>query len=153
MTAARRLKVLVPVDFSVGTRAALRGLDVLSGRALALHLAHVVDPLHFAAPPAPAWVDDIAEREHVARRALDRIAVQLRCRLGSALEVRQHVVVAGSAHVAICDLADKLRVDLIVIATHDRTGVQHLLLGSVAERVLRHAGRPVLAVPVTRGRG
>lgn len=150
MTArARRRKVLLPIDFSAGTRAAIRGLDVLVGRRpFAVHLVHVLEPLHFAAPPAPAWVDDLVGRERDARRALDRVAAELRRRFGRSVEIRHHVVAAGSAPDAICKLADKLGVELIVIATRGRTGLPHLLLGSVAERVIRHARRPVLALPL-----
>ena len=48
---------------------------------------------------------------------------------------------------AICDYAVKHDVDLIVIGTHGRTGVSRLLIGSVAEKVVRHASCPVLVVP------
>ena len=47
----------------------------------------------------------------------------------------------------ICNLAEQSDVDLIITATHGRTGFKHLLIGSVAERVVRHAPRSVLVVP------
>jgi universal stress protein A len=55
-------------------------------------------------------------------------------------------VVFGPAYLAITDAALRHRADLIVLATHGRTGLQHLLLGSVAERVARIAACPVLTV-------
>ena len=53
----------------------------------------------------------------------------------------------ASAPLAICDYADKHGVDLIVIGTHGRTGMTRLMIGSVAEKVVRHAGCAVLVVP------
>jgi nucleotide-binding universal stress UspA family protein len=57
-------------------------------------------------------------------------------------------VVFGPAYVAITDAAERHRADLIALATHGRTGLKHLLLGSVAERVARTAACPVLTVRV-----
>ena len=53
---------------------------------------------------------------------------------------------AGAADEVICWIAQELRCDLIVMGTHGRTGLKHLLFGSVAEYVLRHARCPVLTV-------
>ncbi|MFN2257865.1 MAG: universal stress protein [Desulfuromonadaceae bacterium] len=47
----------------------------------------------------------------------------------------------------INEVARKENVDLIVVGTHGRTGISHVVLGSTAERVMRKAGRPVLTVP------
>ena len=52
----------------------------------------------------------------------------------------------------IVDVAKEINADLIVMASHGRSGVSRVLLGSVAERVLRHAPCPVLIVPVGRTR-
>ena len=57
-------------------------------------------------------------------------------------------VVFGPAYLAITDAALRHKADLIVLATHGRTGLRHLLLGSVAERVARTAECPVLTVRV-----
>src|SRR5262249_7345095 len=58
----------------------------------------------------------------------------------------------GSGHPAIADTAKQTKADLIVMATHGRTGLSHLLLGSVAERVVRAATCPVLTLHPGRGR-
>lgn len=55
-------------------------------------------------------------------------------------------LVSGSPHRAIVDYAAEAGVDLTVVGTHGRTGVDRLLLGSAAERVVRTAGTPVLAL-------
>ena len=55
-------------------------------------------------------------------------------------------VTAGDPAEAIVRMAEELGIDLIVMATHGRTGLPHILLGSVAEKVLRHAPCPVLTI-------
>lgn len=55
-------------------------------------------------------------------------------------------VIHGSAAIEICNAANE-DVDLIVISTHGRTGLGHVLLGSVAEHVVRYAHCPVLVIP------
>jgi universal stress protein A len=141
--------VLAPTDFSPGSRAAVQQLERLwpAGTHARVHLVHVLEPLGFAAPPAPIWIDYNLAREDDARRRLDRVAARLRQRLGPAVKVAMHVPV-GVAHNEICRLAAKLRADLIVLGTHGRTGLTHVLVGSVAERVVRHARCPVLTVPL-----
>jgi nucleotide-binding universal stress UspA family protein len=151
--------IIVPVDFSAGSRAALRELERLlpSGVRVQIHLVHVLEPL--ASLPPPIWGNSPEERkrwrhyrkehERRARRQLERIAARLPRALRSTASVVVHVL-AGSPYATICRFAGELRADLIVIGTHGRTGLKGFLLGSVAERVLRRAGRPVLAVPLHR---
>ena len=64
-----------------------------------------------------------------------------------AAEMRERALLrAGSAFDEICEAARKGKADLIIIATHGHTGLKHVFLGSTAERVVRHAPRPVLVV-------
>lgn len=65
------------------------------------------------------------------------------------VELRQ-VVEMGAPFQNIVDIADKENVDLIVIATHGRTGVDHMMMGSVAEKVVARAACPVLVIPRRR---
>src|SRR5205085_1160246 len=66
---------------------------------------------------------------------------------GVAESLVEHAIVrSGAAHTQIADLAEKLGADLIVISTHGNTGIKHVLMGSTAERVVRHARCPVLVV-------
>ena len=60
--------------------------------------------------------------------------------------------ILGDARELILDRAKHLPADLIVMGTHGRRGFQHLLLGSVAEAVVRHAPCPVLVVPQAKVR-
>jgi nucleotide-binding universal stress UspA family protein len=65
------------------------------------------------------------------------------------VEVRQKVEI-GAAHVNIADLAGREAVDLVIMSTHGRTGLDHILLGSVTEKVIAHAPCPVMAVPAPK---
>lgn len=142
-------KVLVATDFSAGSRAALRAVEKLrgDGNRIDLHLIHVLEPLHFSAPPPPLLAGYEVGREREASRLLDRLAARIRRQFGTSVRVTEHVVL-GAAATAICRLGAKIAADLIIVGTHGRTGVQHAFLGSVAERVVRLAKRPVLTVPL-----
>jgi glycine betaine transporter len=142
-------KLLVATDFSAGSRAALQTVEKLcsAGDRMELNLVHVLEPLSFTPPPPPFWIDYEVRREREARRLLDRLATRVRRKLGANVRVKTHVL-PGAAYAAICRLAAKLAPDLIVVGTHGRTGMKHALLGSVAERVVRHAKRPVVTVPI-----
>ncbi len=56
-------------------------------------------------------------------------------------------ITMGRAAEEICNYAEEKKIDLIIASTHGRTGFMHVLIGSVAERVVRHARSPVLVVP------
>jgi nucleotide-binding universal stress UspA family protein len=141
-------RIVVATDFSPGSQAALGALEALSsqGRALDVHLVHVIEPLMFAAPAAPIWIDYDRARVDDARAQLTRLAGILERRLGASARVRTHFA-TGPAAAEICRAADTFRADLVIVGTHGRTGLRRAMIGSVAERVVRHAGRPVLAVP------
>jgi nucleotide-binding universal stress UspA family protein len=65
------------------------------------------------------------------------------------VEVRQKIEL-GNPYSNIADLAEREAVDLIVMSTHGRTGLDHILLGSVTEKVIAHAPCPVLAIPAPK---
>ena len=67
-------------------------------------------------------------------------------RLGDLAKVKTALVVSESPAKGIVDYAEKEGVDLIVISTHGRTGLRRMMIGSVAERVVRHAHCPVLTL-------
>ncbi len=83
----------------------------------------------------------------------DELQEESRIRLEEMLgEARKHEVeaetllVEGAPHRTVLEEAERLGVDLIVVGTHGRTGVEHLLLGSTAEKIIRHSPVPVLVV-------
>ena len=138
-------RILVPTDFSECSDAALR-----YGRALAnafgatLHVMHVVqDPYTqpWAAEAFPAPLGDL----------LDQWQEQARTRImnGIPKSEHDHVIVTsiiGTPFMEIVGYASQQRIDLIVIGTHGRGPIGHMLLGSVAEKVVRKAPCPVLTV-------
>jgi len=146
-------RILVPTDFS---RSSLKAVDYAVELAKQNHaeliLVHIIEPMNYAVPrylPEPTAL--LEEQRKQAQDALDRLTERViarypRCR---------SEVHLGVVYQRIAELARTLKTDLIVIATHGRTGLAHLLIGSVAERVVRMAPCPVLTVrspllPATR---
>ena len=139
-------KILVPVDFSACSAEAVRVAAELSARfEAALTIVHVYDPLVYALPdgftfmPQPA-VDQLLQAFH------DQLAqTKLQALEAGATRVETQVL-QGFVAGAIVERAARGSFDLIVLGTHGRTGMQHLLIGSTAERVVRLAACPVLTV-------
>jgi universal stress protein A len=138
---------VVPVDFSTCSRAALaRAKELAPTFGARLTLVHVLDENYYAfTPPGlpplpPAYVSDLEER---LRGHLDAEAAELR-NAGVPCDVE---VVRGHPVDALLDYLGRTKPALVVMGTHGRTGFAHALLGSVVERVVRRAGRPVLVVP------
>ena len=141
-------KILVPTDFSETADAALDYAKVLAGQlGASLHLLHVfADPYAVGAfapdvyvPPPPS----------LRERAIEDARACLKERLSADEEERfgaTWAIASGLTAKQIVEFADENAMDLIVMGTHGRRGVAHLLLGSVAEHVVRTAACPVLTV-------
>jgi universal stress protein A len=141
---------LVPVDFSEDAEQALeyaiRLAKKLSARLTLLHVIHSV-PLWTEGDMGRALPDTyLSELEAVAQRHL----AQLRQRVVDAGLTGDMLVVHGVPFQTIIDIAGNRQINLIIMGTHGRTGLRHVLLGSVAEKVIRLAPCPVL---VTRHTG
>jgi len=140
--------ILVATDFSEPSDAALT-----YGRALArtfgatLHVVHVVGSVPTLVYGAEAYAASMPELqrelEDGARKQLADLLVDNDKR---PLPVRPVVITSNAPAQAIVDYAALKRIDLIVTGTQGRGGVAHLLMGSVAERVVRSAPCPVLTV-------
>ena len=137
--------ILAPVDFSDGTETVVEWAAHLAeehgSRMTLLHAYHF--PLEFqqlegAHIPADFWSSVRAEAES----SLERLAEPLRA---GGVET-EAAVCEGYAATVIIDEAASRDVDLIVIGTHGLSGLKHLLLGSIAERVVQKAHCPVLTV-------
>jgi len=102
-------------------------------------LFHVV-PMPMEAMGQPLMVEPITGAEEDARKRLNRIASES---LAHSYEI---VVVTGDPAASIIVAAQEHAADLIVMATHGRTGLSHFFLGSVAERVVRESSVPVMTV-------
>lgn len=136
--------ILCPVDFSESTAFGLQVAESLAKRFTArITLLHVLPALQLTFR-VPVDAEDLYEQwEREAQAQLDELIADSRGR-GVAIKGR---VGRGSAFHEIADVAEDAEVDLVVLPTRSRAGLDHLLYGSVAERVVRASRRPVLAVP------
>lgn len=139
-------RILVPLDFSEPSRRAMRFAREWAARFDSeVCLLNVLEPIGTmaafgtvpVAPPMPPvnFHDDV-------RAELEKLVEQ---EFPDAAKVSVHLR-EGVAYDEIVNAARDLGVDLIIIATHGRTGLAHALMGSTAERVVRHATCPVLTL-------
>ena len=138
--------ILAPIDFSDPALDALKtAADLASRFGAALLLVHVVP----AVPKLPTGVSIFKEGEYDDRlhaEAAKRMADLSATYAQSGLSVRSEVGTADDVGMEIVRIGEEQRVGLIVIATHGATGWKDLVLGSVAEKVVRLARSPVLVL-------
>lgn len=139
-------RILVPIDFSERSEQALWfAAELAQSYRGQLTLLHVVEevalPGVYGLDPVPVNTPDVMAR---ARASLDDLVQQLPDDVPATA-----VVMPGHAARDILAYADEQDTDLIVIATHGRTGIEHLLLGSVTEKVVRLAPCPVCTMRST----
>lgn len=138
-------RILVPTDFSVDADAAFRyALELARTFQAEIHLLYVVDnPLSAGMWSSEIYAAEIAGLQvNLVRDAEERLK-QL---VPAGVERVSTEVRTGSPTAQILDTACDRGSDLIVMGTHGRTGIAHVVMGSVAERVLRQAPCPVLAL-------
>ena len=140
-------RILVPIDFSPPSRDALVYAAALADKVEAeLFLLHVVQDLAVFLPDAvtvtPVALPPIEQLTAAVRKGLTRFLRE------SQLEGRpvQEEVREGPPHAEIVSFAAEAGIDLIVMGTHGRGGLRHMLLGSVTEKVVRSAPCQVLTV-------
>ncbi len=136
--------ILVPVDFSKESLKAVRyAIPFAEQFGAGLILVNVVEPLAFADISAFPLAMENERVMELCRKKLESIARQRAVPPGI---IRKTLVRQGQAFQEISDAARTLKADLIILATHGYTGIKHVVLGSTAERVVRHAPCPVLVV-------
>ena len=138
-------RILVPIDFSESSQKALGRAAALARRfAARITLLHVVVPIpvsnEYPFGPAPMQYQDDA----AIRSLEDQLSALGRKEAGD--HVSEVIVRCGAAFNEIARAAEELDIDLIVLSTHGYTGLKHILLGSTAERVVRHAPCAVLVL-------
>lgn len=150
----RPKRILCPTDFSQHARYAIR-----RAAAMARASGAEIILLHVFPQSTPGGVNEdsyllanwrqlMKREEERAKAALEREA---RSRLLEGIKVKT-LLGAGSPYREIDRIASRMHADLIVISTHGTTGMLHLVMGSVAERVVRHAPCSVLVVKPPRRR-
>ena len=136
-------RILVPTDFSEhGEKAVRYGAAMAQKLAAELHLLHVVQPTPMMYEEGMYFPTDTDEQSEAA--ATQQLA-GLQVAGAEGVNVIRRVV-RGAPFVEILRYAKENSVNLIVIGTHGRGAIAHMLLGSVAERVVRKASCPVLVV-------
>jgi nucleotide-binding universal stress UspA family protein len=140
-------RILVPTDFSKWSRNALTyGVAFAEKFGAEIHLLHVVQDLALFIPEAvmmaPPMAPPVEQFISSARAALERVVQDLAL---PALRIVPEVA-EGVPFTEIVRCAREKDIDLIVMGTHGHTGLAHMLLGSVAEKVVRKAPCPVLTV-------
>ena len=138
-------RILCPIDFSETSVHAVEHAVAMArwhdARLLALH---VYPPIFVPIPSLPDIPDRVPDEE--IRAARDRACAFVKAAGAAGMPVDVHVVVGHAAATILAEAAAR-QTDLIVMGTHGASGIEHLLLGSVTEKVLRKASCPVMTVP------
>lgn len=145
---ARHTRILTCTDFSDASAPALRRAAALAADGEAeILLTHVINPSAFIPPQAVVQFSDesVTAVKDSLRKQLDETRATLFADL-PAEKVKTAILSHPSAASAITEYADEEAADLIVIGSHGRTGLTRMLIGSVAEKVVRHAHCDVLVV-------
>lgn len=137
--------ILVPTDFSETSEIAVTyAKNLAEAFGATVHLLHVLqDPASYLPTEALAALPNLGQQQELAAR--QRLAKLLGESDANILDVKR-VVLTGTPFVDIIRYAKQHVIDLIVMGTHGRGPVKHILLGSVAEKIVRKAPCPVLTV-------
>ena len=149
--------ILVPTDFSEAANEALEyALSLAKIFQSKLFLIHVFEPMVYYSD-APMGMHDLVDLEQGIRTSAER-ALEDVCE--KAIKAREPefgpipvetILVQGKPFVEIIKTARDKKADLIVLSTHGRGGLEHILLGSVTEKVVRKSPCPVLTVRAKNG--
>jgi nucleotide-binding universal stress UspA family protein len=149
-------KILIGIDDSkYAEHAAKYGFEIARKFNAAVGLVNIVEPAMI--PPMSGSNDPIlGTMPNVGLQEMDMLDIRKNQsaeiveltikKFGSDMKV-SHFTEFGSTAQGIIDCSKEFKADMIVIGTHSRSGIDRLLMGSVAEHVVRHAEVPVLVVP------
>ncbi len=139
-------KVLVPVDFSDYSKHALRyAIEFASQFNAEIILISVIEPMIYPADFSMGQVAIPATDQNLHERIEEELKELEKNVIGSKVKSKR-IIKSGKPFFEINEAAREEDVDLIIIATHGHTGVEHLLFGSTAEKVVRKAPCPVLSL-------
>ena len=142
--------ILLPTDFSnISLSAASYAADIAKQYNAKIHLLYVLEktPPVLAIRSLDLSEDKIIKSlEEEAKKTLESTAEKVKKNFEGENLTMETVLRKGLDYVEINRYSEEKNIDLIVIATHGRTGLLHTLLGSVAEKVIRYAKRPVLVI-------
>ena len=139
-------RILVPIDFSAHSKNALRhAIPFAEQFGASLHLVYVVEPTVYPADLGFGQVVMPDVEEELRERGFEELKGLIEREIGDRVRATS-TVRTGKPHQEILREAEEHHVDLIVLATHGHTGVEQILFGSTAMRVVRLAKCPVLTV-------
>ena len=140
--------ILFPTDFSNGARAAMdHAISLAMDYQAKLILLYVIQDISVAewyVPSTLAVTNMMEDMQKSAEREMDKWIAEVSAKVKDT----ETIVMRGVPFVEIVQAAKDRKADLIVIGTHGRTGIDHILFGSTAEKVVRKAPCPVLTVPI-----
>ena len=141
-------KILTPIDFSVHSMEAMRGaMELAKDVGAEVHLMHVIAPHHHFLPlPLESNAEqtrELAREAGMIQQAEEELARIKKDDFGDSKKVITFAVV-GPPVQKLCEYAKEQAIDLILMSTHGRTGGEFVLMGSVAEKVVRNAPCSVL---------
>ena len=140
--------ILFPTDFSQGARAAMdHAISLASDYQARLILLYVIQDISIAEwyiPSSISAADLVEDMQKSAWKEIDKWAAEASAKVKNV----DRMVVRGVPFVEIIRTAKEKNADLIVIGTHGRTGIDHMLFGSTAEKVVRKSSCPVLTVRI-----
>lgn len=142
----RLQSILVPIDFSDYSKNALQyAIPFAQQFRASVHLLYVVEPTIYPADFSFGQVGFPNVEEELRKRGSDELDALLRDVIAGRIRATK-TIRTGRPFYEINQFAKEMNVDLIIIATHGHTGIEHILFGSTAEKVVRGAPCPVLVV-------
>lgn len=139
-------KVLVPIDFSDYSKSALRyAINFAKCFKAEMHLIYVVEPVIYPPDFSMGQIAIPSVNAEWDERAKDELAKLAKSEIPEDVKVKT-IIKTGKPFIEIIETAAEEDIDLIIIATHGHSGVEHILFGSTAEKVVRKAPCPVLTL-------
>ena len=139
-------KILVPIDFSDYSKNALRyAIGFAKHFKAKMFIEYIVEPAVYPADFSLGQVAIPTTDVDMTQRAENEMARLAKEEIGTEVEFEK-IIKTGKPFMEIIETAAEIDADLIIIATHGHTGVEHLLFGSTAEKVVRKAPCPVLTL-------
>lgn len=143
-------KILAPIDFSPHSMEGMRAaMELAKGVGAEVHLVHIIAPHHTFIPLPLATSGEqsreLAREAAMLEQAEEELARFKKDELGDSKKVFTFAVV-GHPVQKLIDYAKEQAIDLIVMATHGRSGAEHMLLGGTTEKIVRGAPCSVLVI-------